>query len=60
MYGVFITPKMRALIDKMEAIEKVAISRSSNDFFPPYTAAEMEELKKLHREYLAEKELEGL
>lgn len=60
MYGVFITPKMRAIMDKMDATEKLTISRSNNDFFPPYTAAEMEELKKLHREYLAEKEMEGL
>ena len=45
-------------MDKMDAIEKLATSRSNNDFFPPYTAAEMEELKKLHREYLAEKEME--
>ena len=60
MYGVFITPKMRSILDKMESIETAATSRSNNDFFPPCTGAEMEELKKLHREYLAEKEMEGL
>ena len=60
MYGVFITPKMRSILDKMDSIETAATSRSNNDFFPPYTAAEMEELKELHREYLAEKEMEGL
>ena len=60
MYGVFITPKMRSILYKMESIETAAASRGNNGFFPPYTWAEMEELKKLHHEYLAEKEMEGL
>ena len=58
MTGVFITPAMRSLLDKMDRIDQAAAARSSGSFFPAYTQEERAELHRLHQEYRAEKEKE--
>ncbi|MDO5545201.1 MAG: hypothetical protein Q4F81_05185 [Eubacteriales bacterium] len=60
MYGVFMTPRMRAIAGKMDKIEDAAVSRSNNVFSPAYTDGEFAELKRLHSEYMEEKKREGL
>ena len=59
MYGIFITPVMRSLLDKMDKIDQAAATRSPGSFFPDYTQEERAELRRLHQEYRAEKEKEG-
>lgn len=58
MYGVFITPTMRSLLDKMDRIDQAAAARSSGSFFPDYTQEERAELRRLHQKYREEKEKE--
>ena len=60
MYGVFTTPTMRSLLDKMDRIDQAAAARSPGSFVPDYTQEEREELRRLHQEYRAEKEKEGV
>ena len=58
MHGVFITPNMKSLLNKMDRIEQAAAARSPGSLFPAYTQEEHTKLNRLHQEYRAEKEKE--
>lgn len=60
MYGVFTTPVMRSILGKMDRIYEAAVARDPEKFYPAYTQEEQAELRRLHQEYWAEKEKEGV